>query len=171
MTKALLFLLYQWRNWDLETLSLNKLTWKSDWVLLKCSVAQWCSILWRGLSFPSLRDLPDPGIKPTSPASPASAGRFFTTEPPGKPSLVFMENLKGNLYWALAVRMPVWGGLLAHQPDFESSRGSSRSVSELRAGSESWCFHLKPVNNLQTSFHAKNNYIEINTIHSVHKVD
>ena len=29
-------------------------------------------------------DLPRPGIKPVSPAS---AGRFFTTEPPGKPSL------------------------------------------------------------------------------------
>jgi len=30
-------------------------------------------------------DLPDPGIKPESPASPASAGGVFTTEPPGKP--------------------------------------------------------------------------------------
>ena len=29
-------------------------------------------------------DLPDPGIKPMSPASPALAGRFFTTEPPRK---------------------------------------------------------------------------------------
>ena len=29
----------------------------------------------------------NPGIKPTSPASPAFAGRFFTTEPPGKPLL------------------------------------------------------------------------------------
>ena len=27
-------------------------------------------------------DLPDPGIEPTSPAL---TGRFFTTEPPGKP--------------------------------------------------------------------------------------
>ena len=27
---------------------------------------------------------PIPGIKPTSPASPALTGRFFTTEPPGK---------------------------------------------------------------------------------------
>ena len=27
---------------------------------------------------------PDPGVKPTSPASPALAGGFFTTEPPGK---------------------------------------------------------------------------------------
>ena len=40
-----------------------------------------------GLPFPSPGALPDPGIKPTSPASPALAGRFFTTEPQGKPSL------------------------------------------------------------------------------------
>ena len=31
-------------------------------------------------------DLPDPGVKPTSLASPALAGRFFPTEPLGKPS-------------------------------------------------------------------------------------
>ena len=35
-----------------------------------------------GLLFPSPGDLPDPKIKP---ASPALAGRFFTSEPPGKP--------------------------------------------------------------------------------------
>ena len=38
---------------------------------------------WSGLPFPSLEDLPDPGIEPTSPASPALAGGFFTTGPPG----------------------------------------------------------------------------------------
>ena len=37
---------------------------------------------WSGLPFPSLGDLPDPGMEP---ASPALAGRFFTTEPPGNP--------------------------------------------------------------------------------------
>ena len=37
------------------------------------------------LPFPTTGHLPDPGIKPASPASPALAGRFFTTEPPGKP--------------------------------------------------------------------------------------
>ena len=37
---------------------------------------------WSGLPFPSPGDLPGPGIEPTSPAL---AGRFFTTEPPGKP--------------------------------------------------------------------------------------
>ena len=35
---------------------------------------------WSGLPFPSLRDLPNPGIKPVSPAL---AGGVFTTEPPG----------------------------------------------------------------------------------------
>ena len=38
---------------------------------------------WSSLPFPSPGDLPDPGIKITSPAL---AGRFFTTEPPGKPT-------------------------------------------------------------------------------------
>ena len=36
---------------------------------------------WNGLPFPSPRDLPDPGIKRVSPASPAFTGKFFTTEP------------------------------------------------------------------------------------------
>ena len=34
---------------------------------------------WSGLPFPVPGDLPDPGIKPMSLASPALAGRFFTT--------------------------------------------------------------------------------------------
>ena len=39
---------------------------------------------WSGLPFPSPGNLPDPGIEP---ASPALAGRFFTTEPPRKPKM------------------------------------------------------------------------------------
>ena len=39
---------------------------------------------WSGLLFPPLGDLPYPGIKP---ASPALAGRFFATGPPGKPKI------------------------------------------------------------------------------------
>ena len=35
-----------------------------------------------GLPFPSPEDLLEPGILPTSPASPASAGRFFITAQP-----------------------------------------------------------------------------------------
>ena len=44
---------------------------------------------WSGLPFPSPGDLSNPGIKPMSPEL---AGRFFTTELPGKP-------LKMNRKW------------------------------------------------------------------------
>ena len=40
---------------------------------------------WRGCHALLQGELPDPGIKPMSPASPALTGGFFTTEPPGKP--------------------------------------------------------------------------------------
>ena len=40
---------------------------------------------WSGLPFPPPGDLPDPGIESASLASPAFAGRFFTTVPLGKP--------------------------------------------------------------------------------------
>ena len=38
---------------------------------------------WVAISYS--RDLPNPGIEPRSPASPALAGGLLTTEPPGKP--------------------------------------------------------------------------------------
>ena len=41
---------------------------------------------WSGWPFPPSEDLPHSGIEPASPVSPALAGRFFTTEPPGKPT-------------------------------------------------------------------------------------
>ena len=37
---------------------------------------------WIAVSYPE--DFSDPGIKPMTHTSPASAGGFFTTEPPGK---------------------------------------------------------------------------------------
>ena len=39
---------------------------------------------WSGLPFPAAGALPDPGIKPKSPAAPALAGGFFTAVPSGK---------------------------------------------------------------------------------------
>ena len=39
---------------------------------------------WSELPFPLPGDLPDPGVGPMSLEAPASAGGFFTTEPPGK---------------------------------------------------------------------------------------
>ena len=43
---------------------------------------------WSGLLFPSPGDLPNPGMEPMSPAS---TGRFFTTEPLGKPLVVTVK--------------------------------------------------------------------------------
>ena len=40
------------------------------------------------MPFPTPEGLPDPGIKPLSLVSPALAGGFFTTVPPGKPLMV-----------------------------------------------------------------------------------
>ena len=45
---------------------------------------------WSGLPFLSPEGLPDPGIKP---ASPALAGGFFTTEPPRKPIIQLQDFL------------------------------------------------------------------------------
>ena len=44
---------------------------------------------WSGLPFPSPGDLPDPGIKPRSPALKADA---LTSEPPGKPTVHKRKN-------------------------------------------------------------------------------
>ena len=53
---------------------------------------------WNGLPFPSLGEIPDPGIKLAFPASPTSTGRFFTTEPSGesKSTVVILIN-----YWII----------------------------------------------------------------------
>ena len=48
---------------------------------------------WSRLPFPPPGDLIDLGIKPRSPAL---AGRFPTTEPPGKPSMLYI--LPPNIY-------------------------------------------------------------------------
>ena len=50
---------------------------------------------WSGLPFPPPGDLPNRGIKPTSPVSPVLTGGFFTTVPSGKP-LVPSKILKNN---------------------------------------------------------------------------
>ena len=41
---------------------------------------------WSGLAFPTPGDIPDPEIKPASPALDS-----FTAEPPGKPSVLLMH--------------------------------------------------------------------------------
>ena len=45
--------------------------------ILQARILEW-------VAFPSLGDLPNPGIEPVSPVSTALVGKFFTTVPPGK---------------------------------------------------------------------------------------
>ena len=42
--------------------------------ILQARILEW-------VAFPFLGDLPNPGIEPVPPVSPALVGRFFTTEP------------------------------------------------------------------------------------------
>ena len=50
---------------------------------------------WRGLPFPSSRDLPHSGIKLASPALPLG---FFTAEPPEKPNILITLQKKKAQY-------------------------------------------------------------------------
>ena len=52
---------------------------------------------WSRLPFPMPWDLPKPGIKPKSLVSPALAGGFFTTVPPGKPDF-YLETYLSRFY-------------------------------------------------------------------------
>ena len=51
---------------------------------------------WSELLFPSPGDLPDLGMELESLVSPALAGRFFTTAPPGKPMAGRTESYRGT---------------------------------------------------------------------------
>ena len=52
---------------------------------------------WSRLPFSTPGDLPQTGIKPSSPAFPARAGRFSTTEPHGNPSVSHVSTLYRSL--------------------------------------------------------------------------
>ena len=63
---------------------------------------------WSGLPFSSPGDLPDPGIEPVFPVSPAVTGGFFTTEPSGKPSEMVLISKK--------IHFPLFGKILSLHP-------------------------------------------------------
>ena len=63
---------------------------------------------WSGLPFPSPGDLPNPGIKPVSPAL---AGKFFTTEPPEKPKEVYVSFINQHVNIDLQPQKSTLNGL------------------------------------------------------------
>ena len=54
--------------------------------------------------FPIPRDLPDPWAEPLSPESPALAGRFFTTTPPGIGALVIEGLARGKVCTSFKIK-------------------------------------------------------------------
>ena len=85
---------------------------------------------WSGLPFPSLGSLPNPGIEPMSPASPAFIGRFFTTratwEVPSLPIyLVYFSSMLCHESYA-----PLWK--ITHQPQVPGKKVVEGSISGLR---------------------------------------
>ena len=77
-----------WQGWWETAQSSPTLGYPLDYSLPGFSVngSSWREY-WSGLPFPPPGGLPDPRVKPKSPAAPALGGGFFTTEPPGKPGL------------------------------------------------------------------------------------
>ena len=61
---------------------------------------------WSGLSFPTLEDLPDPGIEPGSPALQAD---FLPSEPPGKPQVYLAAAVAKSLQSCLTLCDPIDG--------------------------------------------------------------
>ena len=68
---------------------------------------------WSRLPFPTPGDLPDPEIEPSSLVSPALAGWFFTTAPPGK--------LHSEIYCCLILKKFIIQHFLFTAPFFSSS--------------------------------------------------
>ena len=58
---------------------------------------------WSGLPFPSLGDVPDPGIESTSLTFPALAGRFFTTRATWEALFLHVKNIMDTIYWKPAL--------------------------------------------------------------------
>ena len=64
---------------------------------------------WSGLLSPPPRDLPDPGIKPIPPASPALQAVSLPTEPPRKPIITYKHLSKIRIHLAvLGLNCSTW---------------------------------------------------------------
>ena len=86
---------------------------------------------WSGLPCTPLGDLSIPGIEPGSLMSPALAGGFFTTEPPGKP---FQDPIKSQTV-KLVLKI-LWVPIEQHLHPPRSPASES----------ETYCYHLSPHN-------------------------
>ena len=85
---------------------------------------------WSGLPFPAPGDLPNPGTEHKSPMSPAPAGRFFTTNAPGKSKMTQtcdFTALVGSCYKVMSLDLSIW-----------NSTQKSRMLTSDKSGTEMW---------------------------------
>ena len=86
---------------------------------------------WSELPFPIPGDLPDPGIEPISPAL---AGRFLTTAPPGTPGLTdTIYSIQNGLPWYQLVKNPpamreTWARSLGWEDPLEKGKATYSSI-------------------------------------------
>ena len=102
---------------------------------------------WSGLPLPFPGDLPDPGIKP---ASPALAGGFFITESPGKPQFQSRSDyivklpISGHHSWRMEVKIARTEGVdndkVNTQPG-DTGSGGQISITEEGGGLEGTSSH------------------------------
>ena len=76
---------------------------------------------WHGLPFLSSGDLPNPGNKPVSPAL---AGRFFTTEPPGKPIIPLRRSSKSK---TLSILLLCFTWHASHTHQYRPGHGAGKN--------------------------------------------
>ena len=91
-----------------------------------------------GLPFPPPGDLPNLGMEPKPLAPPALAGGFFTTEPPGKPTLgsIFLNHSISHhnfVCWPLLLYP-----LSADRDEEAQPKASSRGARTLTQGAPLW---------------------------------
>ena len=95
---------------------------------------------WSGLPRPPPEDLPDPGIEPPIFYVSCIAGRFFTSEPPGKPietrgSWLTLKEL-GKHCWSLSIWMMTYNDFKA----LIKTNGEPGVGCNVRSGDESGIF-------------------------------
>ena len=110
---------------------------------------------WRGLPFPTPGNLADPGLGPTALASPALAGRFFTTEAPVKRryksvDLVLIKSLEGLEEWVLS------GSLGVYLPEKLPHKGMLWTLlfchgQEGRESGAHWCCRCSPLEHMAST--------------------
>ena len=96
---------------------------------------------WSDLPFPPPGDLPDPGIKPTSLASPAvGGGGIFTPVPSGKPVQHFLVTYQcwRPLLLLLLIETTIQGEVRSHGRDCEQNMGSDSLLTTHLQPQRSW---------------------------------